>query len=108
MMAEYLEREATIELYCQKCKGYYDGRCVYRGVCDVKVLEIAPAADVQPIRHGHWENEYLDGDIWWAKCSDCKEETHSRYGRVSTYRYCPNCGADMQNKENLDSVGGIA
>lgn len=51
------------------------------------------AADV---RHGKWENEYLDDNIWWAECSNCKQETHSRYGRPSTYRYCPNCGADMR------------
>lgn len=50
MMAEYIEREATIELYCQKCKGYYDGRCVYRGVCDVNVIQIAPVADVIPAK----------------------------------------------------------
>lgn len=59
-----------------------------------KVKKI-PAADVQPAKRGRWENEYLEDDIWWAECSNCKQETHSRYGRPSTYRYCPNCGARM-------------
>ena len=53
------------------------------------------ATDVQPVKRGRWENEYLEDDIWWAECSNCKQETHSRYGRPSTYRYCPNCGARM-------------
>ena len=50
---------------------------------------------VQPVKRGRWENEYLEDDIWWVECSNCKQETHSRYGRPSTYRYCPNCGARM-------------
>lgn len=50
MMAEYIEREATIELYCQKCKGYYDGHCIHRGECDVDVIQIAPVADVIPAK----------------------------------------------------------
>ena len=54
-----------------------------------------PATNVQPVKRGRWENEYLEDDIWWAECSNCKQETHSRYGRPSTYRYCPNCGARM-------------
>lgn len=51
--------------------------------------------DVQPVKHGRWENEYLDDDIWWADCSNCKNETHSRFGRVSSYAFCPNCGERM-------------
>lgn len=64
-----------------------------------KVKKI-PAADVQPVKRGRWENEYLDDDIWWAECLNCKQETHSRYGRPSTYRYCPNCGARMDGETN--------
>jgi hypothetical protein len=56
--------------------------------------------DVRPVKHGKWENEYLDDDIWWAECSNCKQETHSRYGRPSTYRYCPNCGTRMDGETN--------
>lgn len=54
-----------------------------------------PAANVKPVRCGRWENEYLEDDIWWAECSSCKQETHSKYVRPSTYRYCSNCGARM-------------
>lgn len=54
-----------------------------------------PAADVQPMKCGRWENEYLDDDVWWADCTNCKNETHSRFGRVSSYAFCPNCGARM-------------
>ena len=50
-----------------------------------------------PVKHGRWENEYLeDDDVWWADCTNCNNDTHSRFGRVSIYAYCPNCGADMR------------
>ena len=54
-----------------------------------------PSADVQPIQCGQWENEYLDDDVWWAECTNCKNDIHSRFGRVSSYTFCPNCGAKM-------------
>lgn len=61
------------------------------------ILELMPAADVQPVKHGKWVNECIEDEenVWWAGCSVCGEDTHSRYGRVSTYNYCPNCGARM-------------
>lgn len=60
-----------------------------------------PRADVQPVKHGRWENEYLDDDdVWWADCTNCKNDSHSRFGRVSLYAYCPKCGADMRGVEN--------
>ena len=56
-----------------------------------------PRADVQPIRYGRWENEHIEDDeAWWADCTNCKNETHSKYGRVSFYAFCPNCGARMK------------
>ena len=60
-----------------------------------EVINGMEASDVQPVKHGRWENEYLDDDdVWYADCTNCNNETHSRFGRVSIYAYCPNCGAD--------------
>lgn len=59
------------------------------------------AADVQLISHGRWENEYLDDDdVWWADCTNCNNDAHSRFGKVSIYAYCPNCGARMDGEQN--------
>lgn len=90
-MAEYIEREATIELYCQKCKGYYDGHCIHRGECDVDVIQTAPAADVKPVKRGRWIN---DGDC--LICSYC-HTAYSSWFRGSNY--CAECGADMRGEE---------
>lgn len=58
-------------------------------------------SEMKPVKHGRWENEYLDDDdVWWADCTNCKNDSHSRYGRVSIYAYCPNCGARMDGEQN--------
>jgi len=65
------------------------------------VLDI-PAADVEPVRHGRWE-ETME-DIGWseemcAECSVCGEDyvlsEWSMKDFVSVMHYCPNCGAKM-------------
>ena len=56
-----------------------------------------PAADVTPVRHGHWVSEY-DCGYMTPHCSECgetaltKEETSYDYVYSS---YCPHCGAKM-------------
>ena len=53
------------------------------------------AADVAPVKHGHWVSEYDCGYIT-PHCSECgetaltKEETSYDYVYSS---YCPHCGA---------------
>ena len=81
-------------------KDYIDGvRDEYDDV--MKIICKQPVADVQPVKRGRWENEYLDDDVWWADCTNCKNDTHSKFGRVSTYAYCPNCGADMREHKPI-------
>ena len=57
--------------------------------------------DVEPVRHGHWIEEYDCGYIT-PHCSECgetaltKEETSYDYVYSS---YCPRCGAKMGKTE---------
>ena len=62
---------------------------------DIKRL---PATDIHLAKYGRWENEHLEDDVWWADCTNCKNETHSKFGRVSSYVFCPNCGARMDGE----------
>ncbi len=48
-------------------------------------LDEAPAEDVAPVKHG----KYI-----WA-CSVCHTEVGSE-GKPPKFRYCPNCGAKME------------
>lgn len=52
-----------------------------------KVINNIPAADVEPVRHGHWIE---DGD--YQVCSECGEEHAWDEYRAS---FCEACGAKM-------------
>jgi hypothetical protein len=94
MMDEYISREATVKAFCEKCSGYYDGHCIHRGECDVDVIQTAPAADVQPVKHGKWI--YQNNNMWLCSC--CKENliySETETDREEKQRYCSRCGAKM-------------
>lgn len=61
----------------------------------IVIPKATPIAGLQPAMHGRWEGEYSDDDVWCAECTNCKKEAHSRFYKVSTYAFCPNCGAIM-------------
>lgn len=63
----------------------------YKGLGRAKTLLLSqPAVDAQPVVHGHWVYDH------WCefKCSNCGEWSNSKpyKGRE---KYCPNCGAKM-------------
>ena len=99
-MAEYIERESamllpelpkeyrnyqTDNLDDAYEQGWYDALCC---------LEHIPAADVAPVVHGRWlYGDYYDiGDV----CSECDWDSQMTH---PPYRYCPNCGAKMDEVE---------
>ena len=101
-MSDYISREAFIanveKRYCDPCKGQggdlngdWCRSCVINSV--LKMVRDAPAADVEPVRHGRWvDNEIPDSML--SGCSACGFSC----GAYS-FRYCPNCGAKMVLEE---------
>lgn len=64
-----------------------------------------PAADVRPVVRGKWEidNSYAGPGLMNLRCSVCGE--FGGTWRDCTlpsmlYKFCPNCGADMEGNEN--------
>lgn len=55
----------------------------------IKFCQSIPAADVQEVRHGRWENIYSDN----YKCSVCG--AWYRSDEPIDFVYCPNCGSRM-------------
>lgn len=88
-MAEYIERE---KLPKKKERGFFldDDFNAGWNACLNNINSI-PAADVAPVKHGHW-NVYSAKDCLYT-CSEChcmpKDKTP----------YCPNCGAKMDGEE---------
>ena len=52
------------------------------------IVDEIPAADVAPVRHGHW---IINSDGYYPQCSECMSEPR---GREMT-KYCGECGAKM-------------
>ena len=76
---EYIEREALVErLKKEECD------CEWLWT----ILDI-PAADVEPVRHGHWNAGYFHDRV----CSCCLHPDNDLNDYA--HSYCPNCGAKM-------------
>ena len=83
-MDEYIKREEAIEA---------EKHAWAKGLEPSQYIEIIPAADVAPVRHGRWiKVGYACGETEW-QCSACKE-TEWRTS-ASRLKYCPFCGAKM-------------
>ena len=108
-MTKYIELEALKNRFAKRLVwlkkdihdeyslGLYDG-CEY----DTKLIDEIPAADVAPVRHGHWISltECANEGVY---CSICKKKVwksdyawcSKRRGNKLQSNYCPNCGAKM-------------
>lgn len=58
------------------------------------IIQEQPAADVQEVRHGKWEQE---NNIF--TCSECGYQFEYE-GYTQYFNYCPNCGCKMDGEEN--------
>ena len=59
------------------------------------ILREAPTIEAEPVRHGYWENANGRPKTYIRKCSVCGKEAYF-CGRGCSYKFCPNCGADMR------------
>ena len=96
-MAEYIDREALID-FCKKIihdrwnetTAPVSWSHAYADF--INDINNQPAADVAPVKHGHWS--HLGGDEWC--CSNCGQivTTEGSWERP-WQKFCPNCGARM-------------
>ena len=84
-MSDYIEREDAINLLWL----FADESCA----SVVSDFENLPAADVEPIRHGHWCNI---GSLS-CRCSECGCKSSQETA------YCPNCGARMDKEDEHET-----
>lgn len=64
-------------------------------------IETAEIADVREVRHGKWISNELGGYKWAYYCSEC--DWVDGYPFNNRHKYCPNCGAKMDGKEQAMS-----
>lgn len=88
-MAEYIEREATIELL--RSLGSRDYRrekgTIQEAIKMLSFPEYTPSADVAPVRHGQWEmnSDRPDNII----CTNCDAGFDVWKYEAKDFNYCP-------------------
>ena len=99
-MAEYIERERTVELLRSLGNREYrkEKGTIQDAIKMISHSEYTSAADVAPVVHGRWIDAYPDIEpnpmFMYGICSECGFEQ-----RISKYlNYCPNCGAKMESE----------
>lgn len=98
-MAEYIDKKQAIDriasCYCIDCEhsnGILCRACEHQD--DMDLIDEIPAADVQPAKHGRWimHSDYPDKII----CSHCNSARDVYFCERDSMKYCPNCGARME------------
>ena len=94
-MADYIDRKAAIKLLTSVGLEVSDGKRRTVAKC-INEIELMPAADVAPVRHGRWidhkAGEQNRVNVY-IECSECN--TWYCYAKTN---YCPNCGAQMEGE----------
>ena len=94
-MAEYIERERTVELLRSLGNREYrkEKGTIQDAIKMISYPEYTPSADVAPVVHGRWMPFHSEaaGDIQY--CSACE------IGFDAKTDYCPHCGAKMESEE---------
>ena len=98
-MAEYIEREKTVELLRSLGNREYrkEKGTIQDAIKMISYQEYTPAANVAPVIHGRW----LRADDF-VICSQCEAEMNQKnsLGVDNFKNYCPNCGARMDGNKN--------
>lgn len=96
----YINKEDLLEAISEPWKRVYE-QCTYKPVDDlyrmiVKRINKAPAADVEPVRHGQWLMPLVD-EPWQkghhGRCSVCGK--HYTYNVNKMPKRCDYCDAKM-------------
>lgn len=117
-MAEYIDREAFIAdkrwLYCTDCdkrKGKKRGKYVTlyeigEAPCKscwandmLDEIEVYPAANVAPVRHGRWKpfDTTYGRSVYYCTACEHSAVVPTALGKP-IFNYCPTCGADMREQ----------
>lgn len=97
---EYIDREILLKMnfYTANCNSE-ENRWNDYAIKDI--IRHIPAADVAPVKHGHWE---YDKHFRFAECSECEAEFYicdlEEISGDGFINFCPYCGAKMDGGDS--------
>lgn len=105
-MSEYIDKGKLIDYFKDAYGGgIEENTCIwYQDV--IRGIDEAPAEDVQPARRGKWvwNPDGVDWGLGAWECSECacRNNNLAMSSKInplmfSGSKYCPNCGAKMEN-----------
>lgn len=106
-MAEYIERKMAVDAIADTmAKGFVEDRFIIpQELQELQdELEMTPAADVAPVVHGRWKErpairKIKNTNIPVVECSECGLTFCDIINNhTEIYRYCPYCGAKMDQE----------
>lgn len=65
-------------------------------------IEDATVVEPKPVVHAYWRYSHDNGTFFYYRCSHCDCEIIIKaglYAELNHHSYCPNCGAQMDEKE---------
>ena len=87
---EYIEKETVLKHFDEVMNNEFCDADFKKAALGFSIyVSRLAAADVAPVKHGHWVKEKSDVLIHWH-CSVCK---NCYYLEEPNANYCPNCGA---------------
>ena len=95
-MADLIDRNELIRYHCGACANKEfcaEESCPYYEIR--RRIENAPKVDAEPIRHGRWIVHTTWHGMFGLIHSECSECGFDRNGDLSSWIFCPNCGAKM-------------
>ena len=95
MAVEYIKREDALNFEMEIEADPGDIEAISQGMALYgEYIKSIPAADVEERKRGKWGDEALYSTSWGTykvyRCSEC------RSAEIMTSKYCPNCGARME------------
>jgi hypothetical protein len=94
-MAEYIEREKTVELLRSLGNREYrkENGTIQEAIKMISYPEYTPTADVAPVVHAQW----IEDGSGIIICPECKRG----YNLIAKFtNYCPACGAKMDGGDS--------
>ena len=101
-MPQYIDKDALIEKLKVRhedlVRDYGDYDNYVMGFQDaIELLENAPVADVQEVKHAKNIQNCFKWTFECSLCHWCDEDMY--YIDASEFKFCPNCGAKMQEDD---------